>query len=428
MAERIIAELAAAEAGIYPDLRAFATSRYNNAVKALAGIADRLDTAHADAVLTHFEKQSPVEENHYRYHDKDEALAVGKIALSRRSLAARAVPHLVTLLGRSQAARNDKTLDAIHENRALAHNTLAALAEAGNQWAVETLSFEDLDDVDPTAAEQALIRLTTPLQHVNGVYSLGTGAVGDSLLIRHLPLNSVQAAVSELLVRAEDPHIGSSDRGDYLLAASNLAPHLDETTRGTHCATALRLATSTTPSEHDDLDAQFTHRLGGLGFIGTPRDSRGQAVLLASVLATNEAQRNEVRRVAYALLGEESDYWPTRALQRLGETVKDDLAFLASQGWAIRSFAARLWAKCGEPSHLGKRLAADPDVRVRRALARALSEQPETSHPAVREQTSRGPCAQRPSSVERSADDAVGSWHCLRASRERHGGQSAVLE
>jgi hypothetical protein len=386
MAERIIAELAAAEAGIYPDLRAFATSRYNNAVKALAGIADRLDTAHADAVLTHFEKQSPVEENHYRYHDEDEALAVGKIALSRRSLAARAATHLVTLLGRSQAARNDKTLDAIHENRALAHTTLAALAEAGNQWAVETLSFEDLDDVDPAAAEQALIRLTTPLKHENGVYSLGTGAVGDSLLIRHLPLNSVQAAVSELLVRAEDPHISSSDRGDYLIAASNLAPHLDETTRGTHCATALRLATSTTPSEHDDLDAQFTHRLGGLRIIGTPRDSRGQAVLLASVLATNEAQRNEVRRVAYALLGEESDYWPTRALQRLGETVKDDLAFLASQGWAIRSFAARLWAKYGEPSHLGKRLAADPDVRVRRALARALSEQPETSHPAVREQ------------------------------------------
>ena len=120
--------------------------------------------------------------------------------------------------------------------------------------------------------------------------------------------------------------------------------------------------------------------------IGIPRDSRGQAVLLASVLATNETQRNEVRRLVYALLGEESDYWPTRALQRLGETVKDDLAFLASQGWAIRSFAARLWAEHGEPSHLGKRLAADPDVRVRRALARALSQQPETSHFALREQ------------------------------------------
>ena len=88
----------------------------------------------------------------------------------------------------------------------------------------------------------------------------------------------------------------------------------------------------------------------------------------------------------YALLGEESDYWPTRALQRLGETVKDDLAFLASQGWAIRSFAARLWAEHAEPSHLGMRLAADPDVRVRRALAHALSRQPETSHLALREQ------------------------------------------
>ncbi|HUC26095.1 MAG TPA: hypothetical protein VMA73_25610 [Streptosporangiaceae bacterium] len=386
VAEHITAELTAAEAGTYPDLRAFATSRYNNAVKALAGVADRLSPAHADAVLIHFENQSPVQENHYRYHDEDEALAIGKIALSQPALAARAVPQLVTLLGRSQAARNDKTYDAIQQNRALAHDTLAALAQAGNEWAAETLAFEEPDDVAPAVAQQALIRLTTPLKHVKGVYTLGTVAVGDSLLIRHLPLNSVQAAVSELLSRAEDPHIGSSDRGDYLLAASNLAPHLDETNQEAFFATALRLATSPAPSESDDLDAQFTHRLGGFQTIGTPRDSRGQAVFLASVLATSETQRNEVRRLVYTLLGEESDYWPTRALQRLGETVKDDLAFLASQGWAIRSFAAKLWADYGEPTHLGKRLAADPDVRVRRALAHALSEQPETSHMALREQ------------------------------------------
>jgi hypothetical protein len=386
VAEHVTAELAAAETAVYPDLRAFATSRYNNAVKALAGIVDRLSPAHADAVLTHFENQLPVEEHHYRYHDEDEALAIGKIALSQPALAARAVPHLVALLSRSQAARNDKTYDAIRQNRALAHDTLAAAVQAGNQWAAEMLAFEKPDDVAPAVAEQALIRLTTPLKHVNGVYTLGTGAVGDSLLIRHLPLNSVRAAVSELLSRAEDPHIGSSDRGDYLLAASNLAPHLDETNRGAFFATALRLATSPAPSESDDLDAQFTHRLGGFQMRGMPRDSRGQAVFLASVLATSETQRKEVRRLVYALLGEESDYWPTRALQRLGETVKDDLAFLTSQGWAIRSFAAKLWADYGEPSHLGTRFVADPDVRVRRALAHALSEQPETSHMVLREQ------------------------------------------
>jgi hypothetical protein len=386
IAEHIVAELAAAEAGIHPDLRSFATSRYNNAIKALAGIADRLDTAHAEAVLTHFENQSPVEENHYRYHDEDEAVAVGKIALSQPSLAGRAVPHLVTLLGRSQAAQNEKTHEAIHQNRELAHDTLDDLARAGNQWAAETLAFEEPEDVGPEVAEQALTRLTTPLKHATGVFTLGTGAVGDSLLIRHLPVPSVHAAVSELLSRSEDPHVGSSDRGDYLIAAANLAPHLDETSREVFFPTALRLATSPAPSKSDDLDAQFTHKLGGFRMTGTPRDSRGQAAFLASVLATNETQRSEARRLVYALLGEESDYWPTRALQRLGKAVRDDLAFLGSQGWAIRCFAASLWAEHGEPSHLGNRLAADRDVRVRRELARALSRQPETLHVALREQ------------------------------------------
>jgi hypothetical protein len=119
---------------------------------------------------------------------------------------------------------------------------------------------------------------------------------------------------------------------------------------------------------------------------GTPRDSRGQAVLLAAALAESDDQRERVRRLAYSLLGQESDYWPTRALRYLGDTIKDDLAFLASQGWAIRSLAAILWTDLGDPAHLGNRLAADPDVRVRRALASALSRQPERSHPTGREQ------------------------------------------
>ena len=43
VSEHVLGKLVAAETGSRPDLRAFATSRYNNAVKALAGIADRLD-------------------------------------------------------------------------------------------------------------------------------------------------------------------------------------------------------------------------------------------------------------------------------------------------------------------------------------------------------------------------------------------------
>jgi hypothetical protein len=119
IAGRIAAELDAAETGSRPDLRSFATSRYNNALKALAGIADRIDLASADAALTHFEKQPAVAENHYRYHDDDETLAVGKIALNHSSLTARAVAHLVPLLGRAEGARSGTARAAIDKNRRL---------------------------------------------------------------------------------------------------------------------------------------------------------------------------------------------------------------------------------------------------------------------------------------------------------------------
>ena len=389
--ERITAELDAAENGSRPDLRSFAQSRYNNALKALAGIADRIDVASAEVALTHFEKQPAVAENHYRYHDEDEALAVAKIALNHPSLTARAVAHLVPLLGRAEGARSSTARDAIDKNRLFARDALTQLAEAGNHWARETLALHDTTGVGPPVAAEALARLTTPLNHVAGVYSLGTNAVGDSLLVGHLPVESINAAVSELLVRADHPHLSSSDRGEYLIAATNLGRQLDEAQRGEHFDTAMRLATSPTPSDHDGLNEQFTHKLGGVRMNGVPQGSRGEALALAATLAINETQRNEVRRVVYSLLGDKADYWPTLALQRLGDTVKDDLAFLASQGWAIRSLAATLWADHGEPTHLGERLARDPDVRVRRALARALAQRPLEEHPALRDELATDP-------------------------------------
>ncbi|MFJ2949828.1 HEAT repeat domain-containing protein [Streptomyces sp. NPDC087226] len=374
-----------------PDLPAFAASRYNNAVKALAGISERLDVSRASAMLSHFEQQSPVEKNHYRYHDEDEAVAVAKVALTHIPLAARAVSHLVALLGRSQAARNSITLGAIDKNQPLAHDALTSLAAAGNQWASEMLSFEGSKYLDADVTQQALTRLTTPLKHATGVYSTGTNAIGDSLLIRHNAPDSINAAVGELLSRADDPHIGSADRGEYLIAASNLVPHLEDFRREEYFEVAVRMATSPKSSDHDKIDDQFRHKLGGFRIDGTPRDSRGQAVVLAAALARDAEQRERVRSLVYSRLGEESDFWPTRALQQLGDTVKGDLAFLASQGWAIRSLVAILWVEHGEPPHLGLRLAADPDVRVRRAFAGALSRKGDSSHAAVFEELAADP-------------------------------------
>lgn len=103
-------------------------------------------------------------------------------------------------------------------------------------------------------------------------------------------------------------------------------------------------------------------------------DSRGHATLLASILATSDDERAEVRRLAYQLLGTESDFYPTQALQNLGEVIKDDVAFLSGQGWAMRCLASILWVRYGGPPHIGAHLATDGDARVRQALASALAE------------------------------------------------------
>ena len=115
----LIGELTAAETGSKPDLRSFATSRYNNAIKLLAGIADRLQCSAADEVLDHFEKQPPVEANHYRYHDEDEATTFAKIASTHSQLTTRAITHLVALLGRSESARTSTTIDATSQTTKL---------------------------------------------------------------------------------------------------------------------------------------------------------------------------------------------------------------------------------------------------------------------------------------------------------------------
>ncbi|RAO15034.1 hypothetical protein GUI43_02014 [Micromonospora noduli] len=371
----IVAEITGAEAHELVDLRSFATSRYRGALGALAGVSDRLTPEDAETVLSHFERQPKVEVNHYRLHDEDEAAAVARIAINQPALSQRAIPHLAALLARSQSSRNQAAQEAIDHHIEIAKPHLAELAVEDDGWAQETLAYHDPEANPPEVVEQALTRLTNPLSHQPGVYSTGTTAVGDSLLVRAMPPARLEPAVAELLRRADDPHVGSSDRGEYLIAASNLAHHLEGADRDKHFAVALRCASAPTSSEHDELDQRFGHRLGFLRIINPDHDSRDRALFLAACLATDDARRAAVRSQAYALLGagENSDYWPTRALQQLGDALKDDVGFLVAQGWALRSFAAILWARHGSPPQAGARLAADNDVRVRRAFAKALA-------------------------------------------------------
>ncbi len=372
-------DLDRASQGTLVDLYGFASSRFASSIKVLAALSDRLTPVHAGRALTYFEQQPPVDTNHYRFHDDDEARAVARIGAANGELRVRALKHLIQLLARSDSARRTSAYELIENHIDLAEPMLAELAGAENRWAVEVLAAHDRIDVAPTAVDAALDRLTTPLRHVPGVFTVGTGAVADSLLLRGQPPAVLARVVGQLLERVRDSHVGSSDRADYLLAASNLVDDLPPAQRELFFPAALRCALAEAHSMQDEYDANLASPLGFVR-ITAEHDSRQHATFLAARLANTREQRAQAKSAAYALLGAglRSEYWVARAFQSLGDDLRSDVGFLLGQGWACRSLAALVWAEHGEPVHLGMILARDPDVRVRRALAGAAT----SDHPA----------------------------------------------
>lgn len=371
-----LAVFASARAGTLVDLVGFAGSRFLGAVGAVAELATRLSPTQAETALEYFETQGDIDPGHYRYHDDYEALAVAGIAATQPHLRARAVEHLVALLARADGSRNARTMHPLTEHFEEARPHLEALS-AESAWARELMASQEPTDVIPLEAAQALERLVRPLQHVEGVWSVGGGgqAIADSVIAMGLAAQKRSAAIDQLLERADHPRVGSPERASYLVAASNLVDDLDDDVRTAFLERALSLVSQPSTSLADAMNEQFSHPLGAVR-MGRTHDARAQAAHLAATLARSPAEQALVRDSTLALVGDESgsEYWVTRALQRLGEALAADVGFLSGQGWALRSLAALQWVKTTRPAPVGRRLAVDPDVRVRRALATALSE------------------------------------------------------
>ncbi len=377
IAGHALADLEAAKKDALVDLSAFAGSRYLGAIAALAGISERLTDDQADKLLTYFEAQPPVEPNHYRYHDEDEAKAVAGILTTHPELSPRALKHLVVLLSRSQSSRTPQTYEAVTDRIAQARPLLQELAEADNNWARELLESEEPEKASSAQIQEARARLEKPLVHTPGVFTIGSGSgsVSDSVLVRTLPARDQEAALDQLLERSSDRYVSAPDRASYLIAASNLRPPADREKQVEFLNRALALVLSPPESVADALDAPYHHSLGAFR-INLRRDTRGEAAHLASTLARTRQDKERARTAVLGLIGDESvsELWATRALQRLGDTMAPDLGFLSGQNWALRSFSAILWSKTTEPEPVGYRLAADTDVRVRRVLAQHLVE------------------------------------------------------
>ena len=74
--------------------------------------------------------------------------------------------------------------------------------------------------------------------------------------------------------------------------------------------------------------------------------------------------------------GSDDDYRVTKTLQLVQSELGDSIGLLAQGSWTLRSLAAIPWAESNDmPDELGSAFSQDRDVRVRRALARALAKQ-----------------------------------------------------
>ena len=138
------------------------------------------------------------------------------------------------------------------------------LQAADSDWAHEVLVVHAAALVDQHEATEALHRICEPLAHTPGVFTVGTSAVRDSPLVGGLAEDLQDAAVTALLVKADDAWVGRSDRSSYLRAATNLVDNLSESRREHHFDAALARATSPSESLGDQAKDSISHPLGAV--------------------------------------------------------------------------------------------------------------------------------------------------------------------
>jgi hypothetical protein len=216
------------------------------------------------------------------------------------------------------------------------------------------------------------------------------------MLARRLPPGRRAEIIRAQLERCQFPCEAALNRRDYLLAAANLTDDLPEAESDELFDAVISMVQDAAESEIDKADRMLAHPLGAMRVKNNIGDESPAAAFLAARLACTPEQRAAARDTALRLLGatEDGDYWSTRALQVLTDDLPPEIVpALATLGWPLRSLAAIVWAKAGNPgSSLGAVLANDPDQRVRCALEGALAAVPPSPRTdPVRQQLSADP-------------------------------------
>ncbi|WP_212813725.1 MULTISPECIES: hypothetical protein [unclassified Mycolicibacterium] len=343
----------------------------------LAALSHRLSVTQARTVLEMLAGAVVVEEHHYRYTDRAHIeIAAGIARAHDGGLRTIAIEQLIGLYARGADPFGTSAREVLVANIEQTRGRLTEMANGGHREAAALLAYSDSGGVSPQSARAAAERLRKPTTNGPSGFGVGVGAVDDSLLAATLPADDRVECIRMLMSNARSLWEPASNRDTYLIAASNMISDLDEEHRCQFLADAIEFATDPPRSEADAFNASFSSPLGAMR-INDRSDCRPAATYLAAKLANSAGEKQLVRDAAVRLIGvgSDDDYRVTKTLQLVKSELGDSVAMLAQRSWTLRSLAARLWAESIDmPDALGTALSQDSDARVRRSLARAISE------------------------------------------------------
>jgi hypothetical protein len=183
-----------------------------------------------------------------------------------------------------------------------------------------------------------------------------------------------------------DPEEPDSNREEFLAAARNVVFDLNQPDRDVLFEQAIRIAQGDFPPSRADREGLLSdHPLSRFRITLGTGDLRAAGLELAARMVGAPEQAEALQQVAVQLLRQGDARTAQQVAAALSWLPRDQLALdmtlLAAYPHAgLRSLAAIRWTQdpASDPE-LGVVLARDPDPRVRRLLAEALSENPTPS-------------------------------------------------
>ncbi|TDL04463.1 hypothetical protein EUA04_22045 [Mycolicibacterium obuense] len=361
------------------DSPVFSPQMRRSAYGLLAAVSERLTACDAETVLKLLSGFVECEKHHYRPTDESHVLIAAGIAQTHTGeLRGAAVKQLIGLYGRASHAFGDSARRALAANFDQVRDRLHEMAEGTHLDAAAFLAWQDPADTTTDAAQAAAQRLCQPAKSGPNGFGVGTGAVNDSLLAASLSEPERISCIEMLFKKAESSWEPATNRDDYLRAASNLVNGIPGDTRRTYFTKALSFASDMPHSKADAFQASMSSPLSAMR-VNDGSDCRPAAVYLAGRLADTVEEKQRVRDAALRLVGvgTDEDYRVTKTLQLVQSQLDGSVGLLAQGSWTLKSLAAMLWVESTTlPDEVGIALSRDPDVRVRKALARALSSSP----------------------------------------------------